>query len=140
LQAHRVLISLLLAAIAGVVTVLIFYYVGFRFTILSTRFYVPGTHFDTSLMWAVLKTYDVGWDRTSLYWAVPAFLVHLWLPFFAIGILGLRILQTLRYGIGKAQWFLSGGTNHPIEAAGVIAAILVFIGTGSYHLAHWLVG
>ena len=56
----------------------------------------------------------------------PALVVHLWLPLFAAGAIGVRLLFTVFQAIEGAQWFLKQGDRHPFRAIGFVAAALVF--------------
>ena len=58
----------------------------------------------------------------------PALLVHLWLPLFALGALGVRLLYFVFGAVGWFQWFIKGGEQHPLRAVGWVAAVLVFAG------------
>jgi hypothetical protein len=58
----------------------------------------------------------------------PALLVHLWLPMFAFGAIGVRLLYPIFRAIERAQWFLKQGNRHPLRAIGMVAAVLVFAG------------
>jgi hypothetical protein len=50
------------------------------------------------------------------------FIIHLWLPLFALARLVLWIFRAVE----KAQWFLKQGDAHPLKAIGVVATIIVF--------------
>jgi hypothetical protein len=58
----------------------------------------------------------------------PALLVHLWLPLFAVGTLGVRLLYPIFRAVEWAQWFIKQGDRHPLRAIGLVAAVLVFAG------------
>jgi hypothetical protein len=59
----------------------------------------------------------------------PALAVFVWLPLFALGILVARLLTPLSLIVGKTQWLLKEGKEHPLKAIGYVAAVIVFIGT-----------
>ncbi len=60
--------------------------------------------------------------------SVPAAIVFLWLLLFAVGLLALRALTPLAWVVGKAQWTLKGGDEHPLKAVGfVIGAIVLAV-------------
>lgn len=59
----------------------------------------------------------------------PAIIVHLWLPLLAVGVIGLKSASYFLWASGKAQWFLKQGQQHPLEAVGWVAAVVVFIVT-----------
>ncbi|HEY7243191.1 MAG TPA: hypothetical protein VH678_04820 [Xanthobacteraceae bacterium] len=56
-----------------------------------------------------------------------ALVVHLWLPLFALCALLLRALNYFRRAVGGMQWLLKRGREHPLDAIGYIAGILVFV-------------
>jgi hypothetical protein len=57
---------------------------------------------------------------------LPATFVHLWLPLFPCGGIINRVLITFFQAVGFTRWFIKGGRQHPLEAIGLTAAILVF--------------
>lgn len=59
----------------------------------------------------------------------PALAVFVWLPLFALGILIVRLLTPTSWILGRAQWFLKEGKDHPLKAIGCVAAVVVFLGT-----------
>jgi hypothetical protein len=59
----------------------------------------------------------------------PVFFIHLWLPLFLIGALGVRVIYLFFSVVNWAQWFLRGGYQRPIRAVGMGAAIFIFAGT-----------
>jgi hypothetical protein len=64
-----------------------------------------------------------------LIYAWPALAVFAWLPLFALGILIARLLTPLTWIVGRTQWFLKEGKEHPLKAIGYVAAVVVFLGT-----------
>lgn len=67
-----------------------------------------------------------GW-QVLLIFTIPALLVFAWLPLFALGIGLVRTVSPLSRLIGKAQWLLKDGTEHPLKSVGYVAAIAVFV-------------
>jgi hypothetical protein len=65
----------------------------------------------------------------STFFSIPAFAVFLWLPLFALGIVIVRLLTPLSWIVGRTQWFLKEGKEHPLKAIGYVAAVVVFLGT-----------
>jgi hypothetical protein len=55
-----------------------------------------------------------------------AFVVHLWLPLFALSSLVVRLVYLILRAVEWAQWFLKQGDAHPLKAIGVVATIIVF--------------
>jgi hypothetical protein len=127
--------ALFSAALTGIVSVVLIFYVFVVLDdILFPFFPAFGGSIGESMKFYIVNIYSIIED------AKPALIVHLWLPLFAVSILALRLLQAFRNSIGKAQWFLRGGTSHPLRASGLVAAILVFVGTGIFHLIRWSFG
>ena len=58
-----------------------------------------------------------------------AMVVYLWLPLLALAAGAAKTLNYFRLAVGWAQWFLKQGQNHPLEAIGYVAAIIVFTAT-----------
>src|SRR5262245_36530760 len=65
----------------------------------------------------------------------PASLVHLWLPLFLIGALLNSGLRAFFRTAGLAQRFIKHGDEHPFDAIGIVAAILVFVVTMIWQIA-----
>jgi hypothetical protein len=63
-------------------------------------------------------------DQIELYF--PALFVHLWLPLLLIGASLNFVLRTLLRAVKFAEWFISHGEDHPLDAIGMIASVLVF--------------
>jgi hypothetical protein len=64
-----------------------------------------------------------------LFFLLAALAVFGWLPLFALGILTARVLTPLSWIVGRTQWFLKEGNEHPLKAIGYVAAVAVFVGT-----------
>jgi hypothetical protein len=56
----------------------------------------------------------------------PAFIIHLWLPLFAISSLFVKLVYLIFRAVEWAQWFLKQGDAHPLRAIGIVATIIVF--------------
>ena len=57
---------------------------------------------------------------------VPALIIHLWLPLFALSSLLVKLLYLMFRAVEWAQWFLKQGDAHPLKAIGIVATIIVF--------------
>jgi hypothetical protein len=57
---------------------------------------------------------------------VPALIIHLWLPLFALSSLLVKLLYLMFRAVEWAQWFLKQGDGHPLKAIGIVATIIVF--------------
>jgi hypothetical protein len=78
--------------------------------------------FELAMPWG-----EYGFWTLTLAW--PAIIVFAWLPLFALGILTARLLTPLSWIVGRTQWFLREGKEHPLKAIGYVAAVVVFLGT-----------
>jgi hypothetical protein len=67
--------------------------------------------------------------RDYMIFSWPALAVFTWLPLFALGILIARLLTPLSWMVGRTQWFLKEGKDHPLKAIGYVAAVVIFLGT-----------
>jgi hypothetical protein len=56
----------------------------------------------------------------------PAFIIHLWMPLFALSLLVARLMFWIFRAVEWAQWFLKQGDAHPLKAIGIVATIIVF--------------
>jgi hypothetical protein len=43
--------------------------------------------------------------------------------------LAARVLTPLSWIVGRTQWFLKEGKEHPLKAIGYVAGVVVFLGT-----------
>jgi len=67
--------------------------------------------------------------RLFMMFSWPALFVFAWLPLFALGIVAARVLTPMSWIVGRAQWLLKEGKEHPLKAIGCVAAVVVFLGT-----------
>jgi hypothetical protein len=84
--------------------------------------------------YAIFRSIVEWWPGAVIVVMAPAFLVHLWLPAFALGAFGVRLLYAIFQAVRGAQWFLKQGNQHPIRAIGRVAGVLVFMGTAIANL------
>ena len=56
----------------------------------------------------------------------PAFIIHLWLPLFALSSLVVKLIFWSFRAVEWAQWFLKQGDAHPLKAIGIVATTIVF--------------
>jgi hypothetical protein len=56
---------------------------------------------------------------------VPALIIHLWLPLFALSSLLVKLIFLVFKAVEWAQWFLKQGDAHPLKAIGIVATIIV---------------
>jgi hypothetical protein len=65
--------------------------------------------------------------RIRFAYLVPALVVHLWLPLFALGVIVAKGINSVRAAGSFSQWFFKHGDAHPLRSVGFIASILTFI-------------
>ena len=58
---------------------------------------------------------------------VQAVLIHAWLPLFALSVVGAKALNYFAGATKWMQWFIKRGKDHPFEAVGYVAALVVFV-------------
>jgi|SRR5262245_3632240 len=117
---RRPIAALLLGPIAGILVVLLAFGLFIWISVGLIKAFVEFRETPVSLVSASLV-----WEAL-----LPAgFVVHLWLPLFALCVLLLRGLSYFRLAVGRTQWFLRGGREHPLDAIGYVAAGLVFVAT-----------
>ncbi|MBW5435670.1 hypothetical protein FXB41_13010 [Bradyrhizobium canariense] len=121
---HRPLLALLTAPLIGVIIIVICYWVrdvgGFS---IKTRTFEWRYFLDDLVEW---------WgfiSNKSFRWAllVPAFLVHLWLPLFAFGVIVAKAVNYVRTAGKFSQWFFAQGDAHPLRSIGYVAAAATFL-------------
>ncbi|WP_454652021.1 hypothetical protein [Bradyrhizobium liaoningense] len=106
--------------------------VGLAFGAVSGAAIVIAAHFLRSL-W--VTTFGSGYVNLVIAlivfagWSLPALVVFVWLPLLALGIVVARLTPPAAWVVGKAQWFLKDGKEHPLKAIGYVAAVVVFLGT-----------
>jgi hypothetical protein len=62
----------------------------------------------------------------SMYIGTAVFMIHLWLPLFAVSSLAVRLVFPMFRAVEWAQYFLKQGDAHPLKAIGIVATIIVF--------------
>src|ERR1700739_4367892 len=67
------------------------------------------------------------YDFFQWFYIWPALAVFSWFPLFSLGILTGRALKPLSWMVGRTQWFLKEGKEHPLKAIGCVAAVAVFL-------------
>jgi hypothetical protein len=70
---------------------------------------------------------DIPWMLLLILpYMASAFVVHLWLPLFALSSLVVRLIYLLFRALEWAEWFLKQGDAHPLKAIGIVATVIVF--------------
>jgi hypothetical protein len=67
---------------------------------------------------------------------LPALATHIWLPLLAVAAASVKAANYFLWSVGKMQWFLRQGHEHPLEAIGYVAGGIVFILAA---IVHWLI-
>jgi len=119
------ILAMLVVPVIGACIIYIIYIVrdvaGYSIETRSFEFiyFVQGTRF-----WIdAIESYS----STSRFLIIPAIVVYLWLPLFAISVLIVQVLNAIRRSAERTQWFLKRGQWHPLRAIGYVAASIVFI-------------
>jgi hypothetical protein len=124
----RPLLAALAGPLIGVAVLLAIYTVTdvLRFSIETWTFH-PIYFVQGALYWIISFGDLHEGSRTALL--LPALIIHLWLPLFAIGVLLTQLANYLFKATSWMQWFIKQGQYHPLQAIGYIAATVVFFGT-----------
>jgi|ERR1700733_657393 len=120
-RAHPMSASIL-SSIVGVIVVTISY-IG-SFEIVSLLMVLTASQPGTTLapFWTFLSSI-----APFLFAIMPAaFIIHLWLPLFALASLAVKFIFLIFRAVEWAQWFLKQGDAHPLKAIGIVATIIVF--------------
>lgn len=64
---------------------------------------------------------------SGLVAAAPAFIVFLWLPLLALGIITFRLSNGVSRLVGALQGQLNEGEEHPLQAIGIVAGAAVLV-------------
>jgi len=121
--------ALLAAAMAFfVVTVLmdVLMTVRLTFKVWMSIDYTPAPNYKDILRRSMILYLDVFflWIRM----AVPVLLVYLWLPLLVLAGTVTVAMNAFFRAVGWAQWFIRRGNSHPLDAIGMVAAGVVFVG------------
>jgi hypothetical protein len=135
---HYLMLSLIIAFIAGLFIFLLLYsvmaFIIMIFTAFNHNFLFFFLSYGIPSYFRNLFYFYLN-DPEKLAYLSPMFLVHLWLLLFALGALGTRLLYPIFRIITWAQWFLKQGDRHPMRAIGMVAAALMFIAGGIWKAA-----
>lgn len=81
--------------------------------------------FITSGMWGSIV--GAAEDTSALAIVAPSVLVHFWLPLFLMGALLAKGYDAFLRGVGLTTWFIRRGEEHPFDAIGLAATVIVFV-------------
>jgi hypothetical protein len=70
----------------------------------------------------------------GLFLLFPAMAVFAWLLLFGISLGIIRLFNLLAPVVGKVQWAIKGGKEHPLIAVGYVAAAIVFVAAVAWRL------
>ena len=127
LAGYKPLMALTTAPIIGAVIVAIVYLIrdigGFSLQTWTFRF---SYFIDDFYNWVRFIS------NAGVRWALllPAFVVHLWLPLFAIGVVVAQALNSFKSAAQFSQWFFLKGQAHPFRSVGAVAALVTLIVVG----------
>jgi hypothetical protein len=124
LGGQRPLMALITAPIIGMLIVIVVYLVrdvgGFS---IQTRTFQWSYFLDDFIEWyGFIANQGTRWSLL-----LPALLVHLWLPLFALGVVVAKVINSVRTAGRFSQWFFLRGEAHPLRSIGYIAAVATFI-------------
>lgn len=85
-----------------------------------------------------LITFDIAHPLEAIKSFAPALVVHLWLPLFLLGAAGTRFVNAFFRAVGFAQWFIKQGGEHPLDAIGMIASVIVFVAAVAFKAVGYL--
>jgi hypothetical protein len=128
-------VSLILAGTVGTIFVMTTYLLITAFTAIGVIWTIF-PQIDVQLTYAIsqfllLHVFPTAWFHFKQFFLSVAvgLIVHLWLPLFAVGALGVQLLYPIFRAVEWAQWFLKQGNRHPLRAIGAVAAAVVFVVT-----------
>jgi hypothetical protein len=120
-------IGLALGAVSGAVIVVVAH--NLRAIVMAIAWYEIANFFVRFIPFRDLPVLADYYWNVYLDFVLPALAVFAWLPLLALGIVIVRLLTPLSKIVGGTQWILEGGKEHPLEAIGYVAAVVVFLGT-----------
>jgi hypothetical protein len=121
---RRPLFALCVGAVLGFVTVFVVYIIidVVTFSIMTRSFYFIYFWQDVwNWYWFIVH------PGANIFFIGSAFLVHSWLLLFALGIVIVQLINSLRLATHGVQWFLKRGHDHPLQAIGYVAASFTLI-------------
>jgi hypothetical protein len=127
----RPIAASLLSSAVGLVVVAIGSFV-FSFFFVTIFYYILGgaLHKGGAIV-RITKLLNLAWWQSVniqpvSFGLVPAFIIHLWLPLFALSSLTVQLVFWVFRAVEWAQWFLKQGDAHPLKVIGFVATIIVF--------------
>ncbi len=111
---ERPFVTLLVAPLFGTIVVGILAYI---------QMWLLKGYVELRVVWGIHDWRSFARNVTNVYGALA---VHLWLPLFAVSVLFVRATNLILIAAERAQWFLSRGRYHPLDAIGLVAAVIVF--------------
>lgn len=124
LAGKRPLFALVTAPVIGAIIVALCYVlidVG-AFSILVREFHWRYFREDFWNWYGFIRNHTMRWSFLA-----PAFVVHLWLPLFAFGVLMAQFMNSIRLAGRFSQWFFLQGKAHPLRSIGYIAGAATFV-------------
>jgi hypothetical protein len=87
-----------------------------------------------SLDYFELVMFSKDFQQPWIIFLPPGFFVYSWLFLLGFGAIGVRVLYSIFRAVAWAQWFLRQGDRHPLQAIGMVAGVIVFVGTAAWRL------
>jgi hypothetical protein len=122
------IIAIMVSSIVGLSVVLASFSTFLALSVIAAHWLVPA--FAKNLPVTIADFFNLFEFALLTPWFVeimrPAFIIHLWLPLFALSSVIARLVFWIFRAVEWAQWFLKQGDAHPLKAIGVVATIIVF--------------
>ncbi len=135
------MISAFLGPIIGIVIFFIGFALALMMSVILYSLFASLAYLYNNLEWPPMYppiSTDIS-DATSkvfLSTLLSGLVVHLWLPFFALSVVLAKGLTYFLLATKQVQWFIKQGQQHPLDALGLVATPLVFLGAV---VVQWLV-
>jgi hypothetical protein len=126
----RPIIASVMSSTSGLVVVAVCLLLLYIAVLLATYWLNPHVLFhgalDQNSIINLLESLQFNLSYISTTVLKSAFIVHLWLPLFALSSLVVRLVYLILRAVEWAEWLLKQGDAHPLKAIGIVATIIVF--------------
>jgi hypothetical protein len=128
MSAVRPIFALMTGPVIGLAVIMAVYLVTDvgLFSIQTSTFSVRYFLDDIIQWWTQVLPNPAGTRRLVL---LAALAIHLWLPLLALGMLTIKVLTSFVRAVRTMQWFIKRGRDHPLDAIGMVAAVIMFVAT-----------
>lgn len=79
------------------------------------------------MIYTILFVAALQFSEPALSIFLPGFMIHLWLPLFAFAVVLTQMSVWVLKAVDWSQWLLKQGEQHPFQAVGYPAALIVFV-------------